>query len=215
MRIREILRSSDELIVVDEGSVDRSRAIGRELADTFIQMPEPKTIAYARNLGCFKARGDIIVSMDPDVIVPLNTIEVLEEAFSDERVVACGADCYVWREIETLEDRVWHVLMNFRMRFSTRLGFPASKGEFQAFRREAFHKVRGYDVSLPSNEDVNLMHRMGLLGKVIFLPKNFHVEESPMRYRAYGYFRSYASWTVNWVKHIMGFKLPPYKRISH
>ncbi len=153
--------------------------------------------------------------MDPDVLLPVNTIQKLEETFSDEAVVACGIDCQVWREVENPSDRIWHTFMNLRMRLSVMMGFPNSKGEFQAFRRYSFLEIGGYREDLESNEDIEIMFRISSLGKVVFMSKDFYVEESPARYRRFGYARSYVYWAGNWLRMVLGLDLPPYKRISH
>ncbi len=212
--LRAVLEEGDELIVVDEGSWDGSLGIAEKYADKLIRMSKVETFGKARNIGARVASGDIIVSMDPDVVLPLDTRRKLLEAFSDKGVVAVLADVRVYPEEETFLDIFWHVFMNLRMRFSLRI-MPNGKGEFQAFRRWAFERVGGYREDLESVEDCDMIMRISRLGKVTFLPKGFAVRESPRRYRVYGYLRSYLYWTLNWIRYLFGLPLPRYQRISH
>lgn len=214
-RLRQVKRPMDEIIVVDEGSIDSSPEIAAGLADKLIQMGQPKTISLARNLACFHSKGDIIVSMDPDVLVPTEVASLLQSIFENPAMAACGADCRIWREEEKPIDRALHNLMNLRMRIATALGRPSSRGEFQAFRRKVFERLGGYREDLNFNEDIDIMNRAGRLGRVIFLPRGLYVEESPARYRMFGYHSVYAYWTINFLKVRLGFQLPAYRRISH
>jgi len=213
-RLRAILEGGDELIVVDEGSRDGSLSIAGRYADKIVRMPKVETFGRARNLGAKAASGDIIASIDPDVVVPLDTRRRLLEAFSDQGVVAVLADVRVYPEEESALDAFWHVFMNLRMRLSLKI-MPNGKGEFQAFRREAFERVGGYREDLESVEDCDMITRVSRVGRVVFLPKGFAVRESPRRYRLHGYLRSYLYWTLNWIRYLFGLPLPRYERISH
>jgi len=204
-----------EITVVDEGSKDNSIAIAEKYADEVFYLPSPGTIAQSRDVGSFISKGDIYLFIDPDVVLPLNTIEVVNEAFADLGVVAASADSRVWEEEETFADRFFHELQNFRYRVGIALGFPQSCGEFQAYRADAFRKAGRYRDDFYSAEDIDLMFRLRLQGKVVRLPKGFYVRESPRRYRMFGYIYTFAYWSYLALRAMFKMKQKPYRRISH
>ncbi|MEM3399963.1 MAG: glycosyltransferase family 2 protein [Candidatus Micrarchaeia archaeon] len=81
-----------EIIVVNDGSTDRTREIVEEIAK---EHPEVKILnferghsaAFARNRGAEMATGDVLVFIDADIfVVGEDFLEKVAEAFRDERV---------------------------------------------------------------------------------------------------------------------------------
>src|SRR3990172_11000239 len=63
-----------EIIVVDDASTDDSVAICRKKEIAVLQMPHQSGPAAVRNYGAQKARGDILLFVDSDVLVQQETI---------------------------------------------------------------------------------------------------------------------------------------------
>src|SRR5262252_5573163 len=60
-----------ELIVTDDGSTDRTCDIAERYADTVVRLTGTKgTIGANRNRGARVARGDYLVFVDADVLIP-------------------------------------------------------------------------------------------------------------------------------------------------
>jgi len=78
-----------ELILIDNGSVDRTPEIARGIADKVFIKPG-YTLAEMRDFGAREAAGDIIVTTDADCIAPTNWISRLIKPFDDPKVVAVG-----------------------------------------------------------------------------------------------------------------------------
>jgi len=72
-RLIEIKRRSDEIIVCDQCSPREIIDVEKRYADKVVQINEFDTIPAARNAAALEAKGEILVSMDLDVIVPRNT----------------------------------------------------------------------------------------------------------------------------------------------
>ena len=79
-----------EVIVVDDGSTDNSLAICRDFAakhaDKFrlIESPANAGVSNARNLGLAEARGDYLMFVDPDDILPPSALGDMYEAAQKE-----------------------------------------------------------------------------------------------------------------------------------
>jgi glycosyltransferase involved in cell wall biosynthesis len=98
--LRSILADSSlaprELIVVDNGSTDRTAEVVATLSDARSDLPvryesEPRLgLSYARNRGIASARGEFLLFTDDDVIVQDKWADELLASFDDARVGAAG-----------------------------------------------------------------------------------------------------------------------------
>ena len=87
--IQKVLRAVpsfvDEVIVVDNGSSDRTAAIAREMGAAVItELHRGYGRAYKRGFSC--ATGDVIVTLDGDHSYPVDALSYLLEAFMHSRV---------------------------------------------------------------------------------------------------------------------------------
>lgn len=76
----DLPRDAWELVVVDDGSTDRTPDVAAELADCVVRLAAgPHGPAFARNRGAEVAAGDCLVFVDSDVCVHPDTIRRLVE----------------------------------------------------------------------------------------------------------------------------------------
>jgi glycosyltransferase involved in cell wall biosynthesis len=133
-----------EVIVVDNGSTDRTPAVAFEAG---------RSIARARNAGAADAQAPILVFIDADTIVPTRFLSRVAEVMADERCLggAMEAEYRPRRRIITLYLGLWRTLGRL-----TRM----AQGVAQFCRREAFTAVGGYDETLFMGEDVDFFWRL-------------------------------------------------------
>ncbi len=192
-RLRQIRRKGDEIIVADLGSQNSAvcRALA-ELPDSTTYLPRHLKISEARNAAMSRATGDIVVSMDADTWIPDSTIDELERAFENPKIVAavCNVMAYPW--VENGWDRAFLKLLNLRFRLAFLTHHPCGRGEFQAFRNVGIR----YDSDLHSGEDCEIIARQG--NRAVYL-NHVTVYESPKRYRVQSHLGTFLMWSRDWL----------------
>lgn len=78
-------RCPDQVIVVDDGSIDNSMTIAREYPVQLVSMSNgPRGAAIARNLGAEHATGDVLIFIDADVAVHTDTLALIERYLTEQ-----------------------------------------------------------------------------------------------------------------------------------
>ena len=168
-----------EIIVADGGSTDATPAIAARGAD--IVLTTPRGRAAQMNAGATHGRGDILLFLHADTLVP--------DGFAHAAIAACGDTTVVGGRFDvTLEPsspliRLTGELINRRSRL-TRI----STGDQAIFvRRDVFERLGGY-ADIPLMEDVDLSRRMKRAGRIACLRQR--VTTSARRWRKDGVVRT-------------------------
>jgi uncharacterized protein len=158
------LPAVDEVLVVDGGSRDNSRAIARRVPG--VQLLEaPRGRARQMNAGARAARGEVLCFVHADVTLPRDAIRHVARAMAQPAVVACAF------RTRTVDDvgRSWGAALlpvaDLRSRF-TQLPYG---DQAVSVRRSAFREVGGFPEQ-PLMEDVELARRLSSLGQLARLP---------------------------------------------
>src|SRR5690348_5841703 len=69
--------ASHEIIVVDNHSSDDSCEVAHRAHATVIALPDNRGFAAANNAGIHVSRGDVLLLLNPDTIVPPGAIDAL------------------------------------------------------------------------------------------------------------------------------------------
>jgi hypothetical protein len=147
------------VVVADNGSTDQSAAIGVAAGATVLALPGHR-VGELRNIAAQAVASPLIGFVDADHIVDAGWIGVALDIFNDPDVAAAGAPCSAapnanW--VQRAYDRFRPILA--RPEPCEWLG----SGNL-VVRREAFERVRGFDGSLESCEDVDLCNRLRAAG---------------------------------------------------
>lgn len=169
-----------EVIVVDNGSTDRTPFIAEEWGARVV-LEGRRGPGYAREAGFREAKAPIIASTDADTVLPPYWISRIHRAFQDnENVIAVfGPIRAKPRSAPSALSRAFLPIMETTVLLGQRLAIcakaPLFSGANFAVRREAFFAVGGFRSPrtgqiYASSEDILLGLKLRRLGKVLYLP---------------------------------------------
>jgi glycosyltransferase involved in cell wall biosynthesis len=184
-----------EVIVVDNGSTDRTNEIARQLGCVVV-FEEKLGLSHARNKGAEVAGGDIVCFIDADGVIASNWLRSAKQCFSDPRIGAVsGLSIYMHR---SLVKRMWYntyVLVSSGSALLSNFSFSRMifGGNNLAIRREIFWQIGGYEPIVA--EGLWLSRRFWSLssyrGKLCF---GMLMWNSPRRFEHRGFLRTMLYW---------------------
>ena len=175
-----------EVIVVDGGSCDRTVEIARGRADAVIAAPRGR--AAQMNAGAAVARGEVLLFLHADTLLPGGSVPVVRRTLQDPAVI--GGAFRVRLAASPGAGRYLRAALGITGRMiGARGGVSRSYSGDQAIfvRAETFRSVGGYP-EIPLMEDVELSRRLRRAGKTVLLP--LRVETSGRRWEAWGPLRA-------------------------
>ncbi len=179
-----------EIIVVDGGSLDETTAIARRYAQV-IQAPRGRS--RQMNAGAARARGDILLFLHADTLLPPDGLEHIRSALADP---GCTGGAF------RLSFDHATPLLRFYAWFS-QFHLPAlcfgDRGCF--LRRSVFEEAGGYP-NVPIFEDVELVRKIHARGGFVFLKKS--VASSARRFRKRGLLLQQLCNAALWVRYMGG-----------
>lgn len=155
------LKKGDEVIVVDNGSSDKTNGIARGLGCKVVKEGK-KGLSNARNAGAKAAKGDILCFIDADGQVSENWLEEALRALKDPKVNAVsGLNIF---ESEDPVKRFWYNTWTvgaytFVMSFHSLLSWTYLVGNNMAIRKGVFEDLGGFESVV--GEDFWLSHNFG------------------------------------------------------
>lgn len=164
-----------ELIVVDNGSTDRTKDIVAELSAQdgrirLIDEPTPGTHA-ARNRGLAEARRPWIAVQDADdVSHPERFERQMELLRRRPRTVVLGSWSLVYSEVTGLREPHYHATSDLSIRTQLRTGPAPFVHSTVILNREAALRVGGYPAGFPGAEDYALWGLLRNEGRLANLP---------------------------------------------
>lgn len=180
-------RRGVELIVVDGGSQDGTVALARAEADAVLDAPRGR--ARQMNAGAAAARGEVLLFLHADTILPLEADRLAL------RAAAGGRD---WGRFDVRIAgrhpmlRVVAMLMNWRSRLT-----GIATGDQAIFvRRELFQRIGGFP-DQPLMEDIELSRRLRRVSAPACLPAR--ATTSGRRWESRGVWRTiFLMWRLRW-----------------
>ena len=185
-------RLPDEVIVVDNASVDNTGAIARAMPGVRVVHEPLKGLVVARETGRVAARGEILAYVDADCRPQQEWLERVERRFvrSPGIVAVTGPyRFYDWDRIGRVLLRAYDLMVapptHWAVHSRLRIGAILYGGNF-AVRRDALGRIGGFDRTVEfHSEDTNLGRRLTPIGQVV-VARECWVWTSARRYHAMG-----------------------------
>ncbi|HWP64742.1 MAG TPA: glycosyltransferase family 2 protein [Candidatus Limnocylindria bacterium] len=176
-RVFQSTFESFEVVLVDDGSTDRSRAIAQTFPVRIVPTPGRVGPGVARNIGARAAVGEILFFIDSDVMLRPDSLAGLAEAFEDRTVDAlCGVQSAEMRHNDLVSQykNLWMRWTYLRHTGSVPLFYTTAA----AIRRDAFLRAGGFDegYATPNVEDTAFGQKLARLGLSVRVHPGLEVE---------------------------------------
>jgi uncharacterized protein len=157
------LPAVDEVLVVDGGSRDATRAVARAVPGVRL-LDAPRGRARQMNAGAAAARGEVLCFLHADVTLPRDAVGHVARAFARETVVASAFRTRTVDEGGHSWASAFLPVADLRSRW-THLPYG---DQAVSVRRSAFERVGGFP-DQPLLEDVELARRLSAVGTLVRL----------------------------------------------
>ena len=193
-----------EIIVVDNGSTDRTKEIASSMAGVTIIDKPVKSVVRARQTGFLASSGDLIANIDADSMLPPGWIDraINEFTKNDKHVALSGP--YIYYDIPKYFQywvKFFYIiafttyLMN---RFVLRVGSMLQGGNL-VIRRSALKKLGGYNLDFNFyGDDTDIARRLYPIGDVKF-SLSFNIYSSGRRIVKEGIFTMGIRYAANFI----------------
>ncbi len=185
-----------EVIVVDDGSADRTGEIAGRFPVTIVRQ-QNRGPAAARNHGARLAQGGIVLFTDADCVPVTDWIARMVEPFADP-VVSAVKGAYRTSQ-RSIVARFAQVEFEERFEMLKKADSIDMVDTYAAaFRKDVFWRMGGFDESFPvaNNEDTELSYKLSAAGeRMVFSPSAvvFHLRhpDTARRYLRQKFWRGY------------------------
>jgi glycosyltransferase involved in cell wall biosynthesis len=183
--LRQQTLSPDEIIVVDDGSIDATAQIALQAGAVVISQPNQGPAA-ARNTGINASHGDLVLFTDSDCEPEQTWVERMARPILDGVDGVKGA--YRTRQSQPVARLVQCEFEERYQLLQQHHYIDFVDGHAAAFRKSAVLEVGCFDPALTENEDVDLSYRLSAAGKrMVFAPDAIVFHSHPDSY--FKYFR--------------------------
>jgi rSAM/selenodomain-associated transferase 2 len=194
---------SEELIVVDGGSTDRTVSIAYEFTDKVYVTKKGR--GHQMNFGAKRANGNAFLFLHADCFLPPEGFRIVREVLKDENVSAGAFDLSIAHP--GLHFRIIEWGANLRSRI-TSIAY-GDQGIFMT--KEVFDRVGGF-TEMPLLEDIEISRRLKKIGKIVFVRPP--IRTSPRRWLKEGLvFTTLRDWAI--ALSYSFFNVPPERLVKY
>ena len=157
-----------EVVLVEDGSTLPCRDVAERYADQmlvrYFVIPNGGP-SGARNYGATQSRGDYLLILDSDVVLPETYLEAVDRALDENPVDAFGGPDCAHPSFTPIQKAISYAMTSF---FTTG-GIRGGKKKLDKFyprsfnmgiRREVFQALQGFDTTMRYGEDIDSSTRI-------------------------------------------------------
>lgn len=167
-----------EIVIVDDGSTDNSFAIAQSFNDHRIRIYQQQNSgpSTARNKGIELSESNYIALLDADDVWQRNHLEELHKSISTYPNGALFCNAYQLKLQQNFTHNATYNLQNLRDiqivkdYFHASIIHPLAWTSAIAFNKDDFWDLGGFDIKIPSGQDIDLWIKFGLNKTIIFNP---------------------------------------------
>jgi glycosyltransferase involved in cell wall biosynthesis len=155
--LRQMPEFVDEVIVVDNGSTDRSAEVARSLGAQVIQ-EEVRGYGRAYRKGFASARGDLIITLDGDHSYPVDALSYLLEAFLHLEVDFLNASRFPVRDRRAMsfKHKVGNLILSLAMSVLYFRWVRDSQSGMWVFRRSILEHMKLTADGMAFSEEIKI-----------------------------------------------------------
>ncbi|MCS6956325.1 MAG: glycosyltransferase family 2 protein [Patescibacteria group bacterium] len=174
----------DEVIVVDNNCTDKTIKIAKKYQKKLplkIIREKKQGIAYSRNTGFNKAKGEIVVKFDADSIIPPQWIKETKKTFEKNKKIAAYSNHFYFYDSPILKKSLLPSIL-YQFFFKTLSGYGVLLGPAFAIKKSIWEKIKN-EVCVDDDkvhEDIDITIHIAKYGK-IFIDKNTIIYTSSRR----------------------------------
>lgn len=184
-----------EVLVVDGGSVDRTQTLAKALGAVVLQSPKPGR-GIQMNLGARQAKGDVLLFLHADTILPPNYSNSIAQA------ITYGKDFGFFKFVLNIHDFHFRILETCVQLRSRILGL--SYGDQAMFvTKEFFERMNGFD-DKATLEDLDFLLRARRISTPCLLQEQ--VITSARRWERYGFWKVTLQNQIRLIQFLLGVK---------
>lgn len=194
--IKHQLGKNDEIIVVDNGSVDKTINIAKSLG-CGVFTEKRKGQSYARNKGATVANGNHLCFVDADGVVSKSWVKRAKKILKKDKKIKAIIGLNIYMHANLLK-MVWYNTYTFVAYFllgtsNFLLGKSYIACSNTVVRRDVFLKLGGFEPVIA--EDLWLSRKFDKLkGKTMYFDAGMVIEYSSRRFDKHGYIRTLFFW---------------------